>query len=73
MEGGKGWHIPCFVLCQGDALRCLRTVWLTFQGVMVVTWNQQLREGTSTFLTVFPILWLYPGHEGQGIKPGEKQ
>lgn len=35
--------------------------------------EQQLREGTSAFLTVFPILWLYPGHEGQGIKPGEKQ
>lgn len=25
-------------------------------GVTVVTWNQQLREGTSMFFTVFPIL-----------------
>lgn len=64
---------PCFVLFQGDALWCFKTVWLAFQRVIVVTWNEQLREGTSIFLTVSPILWLYPRHEGQGIRPGEKQ
>lgn len=63
--GGKeGVAHFCFVLFQGNVLQCLETVWLAFHGVMVVTWNQQLREGTSTVLTVFSILWLYPGHEG---------
>lgn len=49
----------CVVLFQGNALQCLRTAWLAFHGVMVVTWNPQLREGA-----MFSILWLYPGHEG---------
>ena len=64
---------PCFVLSQGDALQCLRTVWLAFQGVIIVTWNQELRKATSTFLTVFPISGSCAGQEGQGIRPGEKQ
>ena len=71
--GREGVAGPCFVLSQGDALQCLRTVWLAFQGVIIVTWNQELRKATSTFLTVFPISGSCAGQEGQGIRPGEKQ
>ena len=70
---------------QVSALCCLKVMlwdvseqcgWYSLSvhiGVMVVTWNQQLREEASTFLPVYPILGLYPGHGGGGIRPGEKQ
>lgn len=70
---------------QVSALSCLRVIlcdaseqcgWCSLfihVGVVVVTWNQQLREGASTFLTVYPILGLHPGREDGGIRPGEKQ
>lgn len=37
---------------------------------MVVTWNQQLREGTSTFLTVFPFWGYILGMKIEASDPG---
>lgn len=37
---------------------------------MVVTWNQQLREGTSTFLTVFPSWGYILGMKVEASDPG---
>lgn len=37
---------------------------------MVVTWNQQLREGTSTFPTVFPSWDCIPGMKVEASDPG---
>ena len=72
VEGGKGWQVP--------ALPCLKVMLCNVSEQCVgcskklhrvVTWTQQLKKGTSTFVTVFPIVGSYPGLEG--IRPGEKE
>lgn len=59
MEGGKGWQIPVLFCLKVMLCKASDSVAIS-QGVMAVTWYQQLEGGTNISFTVFPHLRAIP-------------